>query len=117
MADLWQVALFLSSFRQAWPPDFFVVEREKNNQTLGELGITVAERRESILKLKEEDFVAGPLPDHDGTGDVWIFGAAVERVEVYIKLKIFETRNGRQAGKCISFHRAEEKLTYPFPQV
>lgn len=114
MADRWQVQLFLNSFRQAWPPNFFVVDREKNSVAIVDLDLTVSERRSIILGLKEENYVAGPLPDHDGTGDVWVFGAAVEKVEIYIKLKIFETRSGQKAGKCISFHRAEERLIYPF---
>ncbi len=115
MADRWQVELFLHEFRQCWPPDCLVENREKNSIALAELGLTPALRTEAIFNLTVSNYVEGPNPDHDRPGqELWVFGATIEGAEIYIKLKIFETKEGRRVGKCLSFHRAEQRLPYPF---
>lgn len=115
MTQKWQAELFLNEFRKAWPPRCFVANRSKNNQALVDLKLTPKLREEITLSLTPKDYVAGPQPDAGKLGDeIWIFGKKLnETDEVYIKLKIF-TVGGKYIGKCISFHRAEEILSYPF---
>jgi len=59
------------------------------------------------------DYHAGPLPDRDKPGEVWIFGKRIEENEVYIKLKIAHA-DREKIAKCISFHTAKKPLFYPF---
>lgn len=115
MVQKWKVELFLNEFKKCWPPKCFVANRDKNNQCLADLMLTPKLREEIVLTLTSQDYVAGPLPDEDKPNDeVWIFGKNIdEGSEIYIKLKIFTAQN-KYFGKCISFHRAESKLSYPF---
>ncbi len=115
MTGKWHVTLFLNEFKKAWPPRCFVVIRDKNKQSLVELNLTPELRKEIILSLTPQDYISGPEPDEDKPGDeVWIFGKKLSEADgIYIKLKIF-TVSGKHIGKCISFHRAEKTLLYPF---
>ncbi len=113
MADKWQVELFLREFKRAWTPDCVVVPRDKNNQALAAVGLTPAQRRDIIMGLGAEDYVAGPMPDEEHPDQmVWIFGQTVEQAEMYIKLILRELAAGFLA-KCLSFHAAEHAMRYP----
>lgn len=115
MAQKWQVDLFLDELKRCWPPKCYVADRDKNNQALADLKLTPKLREETILSLTSQDYVAGPLPDEAKPDDeVWVFGESFDdETEIYIKLKIF-TANDKHFGKCISFHKAESKLSHPF---
>ncbi|MHB8484028.1 MAG: toxin [Nitrospiria bacterium] len=114
MSEKWQVELFLHEFRNSWPPDHFVVPRDKNNSTLAELGLTPLQRMEAVLSLTTSNYIKGPVLDDDNSQtDIWIFGTKIQEVEIYIKLKIFTTGKGIRSGKCISFHKAEFPLNFP----
>lgn len=114
MADRWQVELFLREFFGRWPPASKVIPREKNNNALLELGLIPKIRQEEIFSLTYKDYVGGPKEDKDEPGEVWEFGKMVEGTEIYIKLKLFITESGKNSAKCLSFHKAERPLTYPF---
>jgi hypothetical protein len=85
------------------------VNRDKNRDGLIKLDLTKAQRKEIILSLTPEDYCDGPVPDHRGSGDVWIFGKTEAGQEIYIKLKLTQT----DAPICVSFHPAERPLAYP----
>ena len=90
-----------------------VVWRAVNRSGLRELGLTNRNRQDAILALTVTHYSAGPDPDHDRAGEMWIFGKRIAGREVYIKLKLAYV-DGTRIAKCISFHRAEYPLTYPF---
>jgi len=60
-----------------------------------------------------EGFISkGPEKDRDRKrGNIWEFGAEIDNEEVYIKLSDDFSRN---IAKCISFHKAEFKISYPY---
>lgn len=109
-----QVALFITEFRQYWPPKCIVINTPKNVQALADLNITPKQRQEIILHLGAHNYCEGPLVDHDRGGDgIWIFGKKVEGRQIYIKLKMVNVSETYYAS-CLSFHPAERSLTYPF---
>lgn len=99
------VDAFLKEFRACWPKTgYTVIEREKNDDALGILGITPNHRQNIILSLTNKDYIAGPENDEDeSSGEIWKFIKRVNGYQIYIKLKIFEVNNKTYA-KCISFH-------------
>lgn len=116
MASRDEVEVFLSGFMAklgVFDITYFD-ERGKNTNALIELGITPAHRKEVIKKLKVEDYSEGPIPDIlYNLGELWVFGKDVNGIEVYIKVSM-----GRPNSKtiCISFHKAERKMKYPFKE-
>ena len=94
---------------------FFRDDKEKNLQTLTELEITSNDRIEIIKTIKVEDYSSGPIVDTlNKMGDLWVFGKDVKGNEVYIKISL-GVPNSRTI--CISFHKAEHKMSYPFKTI
>jgi len=91
---------------------FHVVPRYDNNQALIALGINRKKQKKLLLELGKLNYSSGPKRDVDRNGEVWIFGTTINTTEIYIKLKIIYHPSGNKA-KCLSFHPAEEPLTYP----
>jgi hypothetical protein len=91
----------------------FVLPHQKNKEALIDLGLTVKLRVEIVLSLSVSDYSAGPIRDEYEPGDYWVFGKKIDGVEVYIKLRITE-KSGYERAKCLSFHKAERPLNYPF---
>jgi len=90
----------------------FLDDRGKNQQTLHDLEISPAKRKEIINSLKAEDYSQGPLDEKmHGILPMWVFGKQVKRKEVYIKVSMGNENNG---AVCISFHIAERPMNYPF---
>lgn len=90
--------------------------REKNLQGLEDLGLTANERREIIMGLEPEDYVAGPKEDDtDYTKEIWVFGKTVGETAVYIKLRVTPDPRKKNTNHALvwSFHRAEFPLKYP----
>lgn len=92
---------------------YLIGDRVKNRNSLIELGLTESQRNTVILSLSVEDYCSGPVKDEYKRGDYWIFGKAIDGVEVYIKLQIVPDRHDEHAI-CLSFHRAELSLKFPF---
>jgi len=85
--------------------------REKNQETLTELGFTQLDVQKEIFRLDHTNYSDGPLPDDKGRpGAVWVFGKIIKHEEIYIKLKI----SGIDKPICISFHTAEQPMNYPY---
>ena len=87
----------------------FLNEREKNAQALLDLDIPPDKRTEIIRKLDAEDFYRLEEGKYLDRYDMLSFGKMIKEIEVYIKISITE-RN----AICISFHQAEQPITYPF---
>lgn len=90
-----------------------VKDHVKNMESLLELGLTVKLREEIILALSVLDYSAGPIKDKLKAGHYWVFGKDVGGVEIYIKLKLAGPP-GNEYPICISFHKSERSLSYPF---
>lgn len=89
-------------------------DRDKNRNALIDLDISRLERLEVIRSIVAIDYSEGPLIDELNLGtEMWVFGKDVNGMEVYIKITLGGF-NGRTI--CISFHRAEHPMTYPFKQ-
>lgn len=87
-------------------------DRAKNQNALLELGITPAQRMNVIVNLESIDYSDGPVLDAlNNEGEMWVFGKDVKGVEVYIKISLGKP-NSRTI--CISFHKAEHPMSYPF---
>lgn len=108
---------FLNLFKGAVTiGNLHIKDREKNIQGLLDLGISAEERKEIILGLMPEDYMAGPKPDDtDYHKEVWEFGTTVANVDLYIKLRIArDTRKKNVYHATVwSFHQAEFPLKYP----
>ena len=90
----------------------FFDDRGKNQQTLHDLEISPAKRKEIISSLKVENYSQGPLNEKmRGILPMWVFGKQVKKKEVYIKVSMGIENNG---AVCISFHIAEHPMNYPF---
>jgi len=90
----------------------FLDDRGKNQQTLHDLEISPARRKEILSSLKDEDYSQGPLEEKmHGILPMWIFGKQVKGKEVYIKVSMGNENN---RAICISFHIAQHPIKYPF---
>ncbi|HYX06550.1 MAG TPA: toxin [Bacteroidales bacterium] len=89
----------------------FLDDRGKNQQTLHDLEISPAKRKEIINSLKAEDYSQGPLDEKmRGILPLWVFGKQIRKKEVYIKVSLGHENN---QAVCISFHIAEHPMIYP----
>jgi len=114
MATKEEVQKFLNQFHvKVNVYDVIVLDgRNKNLQALADLEITSNRRLEVIKSITVEDYSEGPIiNDRDNFGDLWVFGKDVNGNEVYIKISLGLPNN---KTICISFHRAEHKMSYPF---
>ncbi len=96
--------------------NYHVREREKNTQALLDMGLSDAERREIILALTSDNYVAGPKPDDtDDTKEVWEFGENVDGTDVYVKLRVAKDPRKKHVYHALvwSFHPAVYPLGYP----
>lgn len=90
------------------------VPRGKNIEGIKKLGITIKMAKKMLCELAVENYVLGPEKDEKhGTRDIWVFGLKGRRMEIYIKIKLYEG-GGVLRSKCLSFHPAEYPLRYPF---
>lgn len=90
----------------------FLDDRGKNQQSLHDLEISPAKRKEIIQSIKTEDYSEGPLDEKmRGILPMWVFGKEVRNKEVYIKVSMGVNDSGTV---CISFHIAEHPMNHPF---
>lgn len=88
--------------------------REKNMNTLTELGITAKYRDEIVKQISVNDYYKGPKTNTmNNLGDMWMFGKTINKKEVYIKITLGQTNS---QAVCISFHIAEHPINYPYKQ-
>lgn len=109
-----EVEAFLASFHEKIEifGILFRDDREKNRMALIDLDISRLERLEVIKSIETEDYSEGPIPDELNLGtEMWVFGKDVNSIEVYIKITMGGFNN---RTICISFHRAEHPMKYPF---
>lgn len=108
------VRQFLKEFKSlVYQNGLIVKDRQINMQYLLELGLTAKQREEIVLSLSVLDYCSGPIKDEYRPGNYWVFGKQIDGVEVYIKLKIAGSA-AREYALCLSFHKSEHPLNYPF---
>lgn len=90
----------------------FLDDRGKNAQALADLELRPTFRKKIIEDLDIVDFSQGPLPENwFGSREMWVFGKHVKGNEIYIKITMGQEGSGTI---CISFHKAEYPMKYPF---
>jgi hypothetical protein len=107
------VSEFLNKWSLACSNSVFIVPRDKNRDSLSQLGWTMDMAKTELKKLSLSNYVKGPEEDRDNPGEFWFFGRPSNQGDVYIKVKIFEHK-GKLNAKCVSFHLAEYPLKYPY---
>lgn len=90
---------------------FFHDRREMNTVALVELSITRNERIKVLSELTAMDYSEGPINDWDKGPALWVFGKELKAQEVYIKVTLGVTGEGKVT--CISFHAAEHPMKFP----
>lgn len=114
MADESSVKSYLQELKQVvgiWGIIF--INRPKNSIAhLANLSITANMREDIILNLKVENYSEGPFEETQyGGTEMWVFGKLIKNQEIYIKVTISKI-SGQPV--CISFHKAEYPLSFPF---
>lgn len=90
----------------------FLDNRGSNFQTLADLDIRPIEREYVLEKLMVRDYSEGPLDENQHGGiEMWVFGVMFKSQEIYIKITL-GVKNCNVI--CISFHKAEYPMNYPF---
>lgn len=86
-------------------------ERRKNTEALLELGISATIREKVIYSLEGVDYSQGPIIDTLYKGaEMWVFGKDYHGVDIYIKISVSDR------ALCISFHKAERPMPFPFKE-
>lgn len=91
--------------------DLVIIERDKNQKTLAELGLVPSDCRIHIHDLTCENYFRGPTDDDETGGVFWEFGTMIKNREIYIKIN-YGLPN--KSVICYSFHFSEFTITYPF---
>ena len=109
-----QVSQFLLEIKNLiYQEGLKIKDRVNSRDTLLELGLTPKQREEEVLNLSVLNYCSGPRDDIYTPGIYWVFGKQINNIEVYIKLKI-AGQPGKERALCLSFHKAERQLIYPF---
>lgn len=83
--------------------------REKNSQTIADLGLMPSEVGGVLRRLTVEDYCEGPLPDDKGRPlEWWVFGPVVSGCCLYVKVSLHKGR-----VICKSFHLPQWEMKYP----
>ena len=87
--------------------------RDKNLQTLADLGITALQREKFLTGLNYKNYSTGPNKDNydPAKPDYYEFGVIINGEEVYIKIS---PGIENKPADCMSFHIAGYKMSYPF---
>lgn len=114
MATREEVERFINNFQSKLKvfQIIFRDDRGKNTQALAELEISPVYRETVIKEIVVEDYSEGPIVDTlNKYGEMWVFGKDVKKQEVYIKIALGHPNS---STICISFHKAERPIKYPF---
>jgi hypothetical protein len=111
-----EVLEFLKKWREALANNIDFVPRGKNLDSIKAMRLTPKFALDILHNLELKNYSAGPIADTSSPDqDVWVFGFNFGKHEIYIKLKVYLCQK-KWRGKCISFHKADRPLLYPFIQ-
>lgn len=108
-----QIQEFLKQWQSACCNRLDFVPREKNMAFLREMGWSQKVAKNLLLNLSVKNYVSGPSPDHNRSGDIWIFGLQLENQVIYVKIKLYQV-NSVTYAKVLSFHEAEFEMRFPY---
>jgi hypothetical protein len=105
-----EILEFLREFKQRMDADGLqIIPRKKTRDQLAYFNLVQFQVAALVSKLTLDNFIEGPLPDHDGSeGTICAFALEYDNQTIYVKLKL------DQEAKCLSFHRAEYPVKFPF---
>lgn len=112
-----EIESFLADVRKTIRSSFNMRGSEKYRNTLTKLGFNRKDVKREIETLSVENYAVGPVPEHHTSNSIWIFGKIIQNHEIYIKLKLIGMDNDANevdTVHCMSFHFAEENLSYPY---
>ena len=115
VADRVLVAVFLMQAKElidARRLDFY--NRAKNIATLSRLGLRMQHQIEILQSLQPRNYSHSIEPREGTIEDGWVFGIMEQNVELYIKLNIVDIPSSGERLVCVSFHEAEQPLSYPY---
>ena len=93
------------------------VDRNKNLESLSQLGILQTEVARVLKQITVSDYCDGPVNDDKGRNKQWwVFGPEHGGKVLYIKVCLTSLKNGSTQVECVSFHEAERAMHYPFGQ-
>ena len=121
IAPRWKIEAILSMMKQVECNRLYIPGmndmQSKTAMFMSLIGYTRTDVFEVLQTLEWVDYVQGPLRDNRGRPhDLWVFGKYVERFETYIKFTVFVSE-GDYVGVCVSFHKAERPLVFPYKEV
>ena len=109
------VASFLKNHKRLISENnFHLVARPKNLQGLATLGLTIKQCPGVINSLTIQNYSSGPLPNEDYPGWVMVFGKEIGQQDIYLKLSNTDKSGIKSQAVCISIHKAEHPLNFPF---
>lgn len=111
--DKEQIESFLSDFKQKMKErnGFTMVPRKKNSDDLKSLGIKTITVKGIINSLNFIHYYSGPEGDSKYPGNkLWVFGYVFNGKLLYIKL----SDDLKYKAKCISFHKADFQMKFPY---
>ena len=91
---------------------FFLVNRNKNEETRISLGYTVKNIQQELATLTIENYCSGPEKNDEFPGQVMVFGKIISGKEIYIKLAVTDKTGENNTAVCISFHFADFPMNY-----
>ena len=81
------ISAFLKEFKEhVVNGKLLLVRREKNFQTLIDLGLNYENFKDFLLSLTIENFSSGPDPNEEYPGFIMVFGKTISGHEIYIKI-------------------------------
>lgn len=118
VAERWKIEAVLTLVRQTSVEAFRVAgSNDPQNKTrvfMKNIGYRNVDVLQSVQELGVVDYSSGPFCDNKGRPrDLWVFGRYLEQYEVYIKLTAW-LEGGTVRTMCVSFHEAEQPLSYPY---
>ncbi|MFA7361705.1 MAG: toxin [Candidatus Kapaibacterium sp.] len=90
--------------------DIVIEGRNEFHELQKELELTQSECKKYIRALTYKDYLKGPTMDTINKGEYWEFGKKIKSADVYIKIN---KGKARKSAICISFHKANFKMTFP----
>ena len=105
MPSVTDIQQILSDLRTAIDAGKFIpIERQKNKNTLAQLGITWQDAKNEIYELEARHYFQGPSIDRDrpSSDKFWVFKKRVDGEVIYIKFKVLYKEDG--SVKLVSFH-------------
>jgi len=92
----------------------FEMDRAKNRATLEEFGLRNRDIIEILQALQPRHYCHSEQKIDPLETDAHVFGSVEQGKELYIKLKVRTLVPSGELLICVSFHRAQGALQYPF---